>query len=213
MCLEHEHQSVLAVGAHTDDIELGCGGLLSIYAARGYRIRCIVFSRSEESLPIDFPRDTLVREFEASMTILGVENYEVENIPVRYFSDHRQAILEKLVSIRKEFKPDIVLTFNSFDTHQDHSVVHQESIRAFRDSNIYGYELPWNYTQINTNMFVEISDYHLNKKIDMVLSYRSQVILNRTYINRDYVITAAKFRGYQAKMQYAEAYEVIRQRW
>lgn len=213
MHLDSKKKKILAIGAHTDDIELGCGGLLSIYIEQGYEIKCIVFSKSTESLPLGFPRDTLVKEFERSMEILGTKDYSVEDIPVRYFTEHRQAILEKLVEVKRQFEPDIVLTINSSDTHQDHSVVHNESIRAFRNSSIYGYELPWNFTYVSTNMFVNLEERHLENKINMTLAYESQISLGRPYITYDYVVTAAKFRGYQSRMRFAEAYEVISQRW
>ena len=138
-----EFRRVLALGAHTDDIELGCGGYMSRLEREGAEICAVAFSRAEESLPPDLPVNTLEIEFRRSMRLLGLnENVIVGNIPVRHFPEHRQDILEELVRINREFNPDLILTMNSSDTHQDHEVIHKESVRAFRGKSILGYEIP-----------------------------------------------------------------------
>lgn len=206
--------TVLALGAHTDDIELGCGGLLSRLKNEGSEIKTLVFSKSEASLPDSFPRDTLSKEFYSSMSVLGLQDGStVLDFPVRKLAEFRQEILEEIIAVRKEYNPDLVLTINSKDSHQDHSVIHIESVRAFRNTNLIGYELPWNQSSAIHNMFVEISEKDLDAKIAMIMRYESQIILKRPYISPDYVRSAALFRGYQAKMPLAEAYEVINQNW
>ena len=147
------------------------------------------------------------------MALIGVDNIYVGKIPVRRFPEYRQDILEELVSAGRAYQPDLVLTMNSQDTHQDHQVIHQESIRAFRGRTLLGYETPWNQQQNVTELFVEVSPEDVDNKAAMLRAYRSQIELGRRYMEREYVDSAATFRGYQSRMPLAEAFEVITMTW
>jgi len=207
------YSRVLALGAHTDDIELGCGAFLSRLAREGADIAVMAFSRAELSLAPDMDPDTLEREFRDSMALLGVDDIYVGKVPVRRFPEFRQEILEELVVASREFQPDLVLTMNSQDTHQDHQVVHQESVRAFRGRSLLGYETPWNQQQNVTELFVEVAPEDVERKVSMLAAYRSQIELGRPYMESEYVDSAATFRGYQSRLARAEAFEVITMTW
>jgi LmbE family N-acetylglucosaminyl deacetylase len=207
---------ILAVGAHTDDIELGCGGAL----ARAIRehpdsvVRVVSFSRAEASLPPGAPPDMLETEFRRAMGHLGLDDQlEVGRLPVRYFPDHRQDVLERLVAIRTEFQPDLVMTHSSSDTHQDHAVVGAETVRAFRGATVIGYEAPWNQTATTTNFFVPLEPEDVDLKCTMVAEYESQVALHRGYMTTEYVRGAAAMRGRQARTRFAEAFEYVYGVW
>lgn len=206
---------VLAVGAHTDDIELGCGAVLNRLSRHGAEIRVAVFSRAEQSLPPGTPKDTLEREFRASMQHLGIEESAIHmgQVPVRDFPEHRQPILEDLVRINRSYDPDLVLTMSSTDTHQDHEVVHAESVRAFRGKSVLGYETPWNQRVSSTTLFAEVDEGDVDAKIKMIGEYGSQAGLGRSYVTPEYIRSAAMFRGVQGKCGLAEAFEVITMKW
>lgn len=209
------YERVLAIGAHTDDIELGCAGLLSRLRREGSDIKVVVFSRAEESLPEGAAADTLERECNRAITHLGLSasSLIVNHIPVRRFLEFRQSILDDLVAINKQFKPLLVLTMSGRDTHQDHQVIHNESVRAFRSATILAYEIPWNQWETSMQLFVELAAEDLDTKSAMIAEYKSQDSLGRRYMDGNYAATAALFRGYQSKMNLAEAYEVIAMRW
>jgi LmbE family N-acetylglucosaminyl deacetylase len=57
----------------------------------------------------------------------------------------------------RDFQPDLILPMNSHDSHQDHEVVHKESVRAFRGRTLLGYEISWNQQQNVVSLFVEVS--------------------------------------------------------
>lgn len=206
---------VLAVGAHTDDIELGCGALLHRLRREGAEIQVAVFSRAEQSLPDGAPIDMLEQEFRAAMQHLGVEGGAIHmaSVPVRDFPEHRQPILEDLVRINRSFDPDLVLTMSGSDTHQDHEVVHAESVRASRGRTVLGYETPWNQRVTSTTLFAEVDEGDVEAKIKMVSEYHSQSTLGRTYVTPEYIRSAALFRGVQGKCGLAEAFEVITMSW
>lgn len=206
---------VLAVGAHTDDIELGCGGLLSRLQREGAVIHVMAFSIASESLPDHLEPDTLATEFQVAMTHLDLppDAVTTHRFPVRRLAEHRQEILEVLVKENRDYRPDLVLTMNSHDTHQDHEVIHAESVRAFRSTSLLGYETPWNQRTADFDLFVEISEADVERKLAMLGEYRSQQELGRAYAEPDYVRAATRFRGYQGRLPLAEVYEVLTMRW
>ncbi|MBB0992400.1 PIG-L family deacetylase [Dietzia sp. SLG510A3-30A2] len=207
--IDHRVRTVLALGAHTDDVEIGAGGTLSRLRGEGWRIVAVAASRAEASLPPDLPADTLEREFRDSMSILGAAQVEVLGYPVRRLNEHRQDLLEDYVRIRRSVQPDLVLTHSSNDVHQDHSVVHQESIRAFKSASILGYHAPWNERVTNSEVFVALSENDLQVKAQLIACYRSQALLGRSYVTDGFADVAARFAGFQSQTKYAEAFEAI----
>ena len=204
---------VLAVGAHTDDVELGCGGTLSRLRQAGAELHVHALSRAEASLPVGASADTLEREFHASMALLQPASATVHRLPVRNFPQHRQDILETLVAVKRSLQPDLVLTHASTDTHQDHRVVHEECVRAFRGITILGFEIPWNQSHSTTNAHVQLREEDMELKERMLAQYASQQQLGRGYTGASYIHSAAVFRGHQARLDLAEAFEVISLVW
>lgn len=210
-----KYQRVLAIGAHTDDIELGCAGLLSRLRREGCEMSVLVFSRAEDSLPEEAAPDTLERECSRAMAHLGLgsSSVTIKRFPVRRLHEFRQPILEDLVAINRKLNPQLVLTMSARDTHQDHEVVHNESVRAFRSSTLLGYEIPWNQQETFGQLFIELTPEDLYTKSTMMAEYKSQNALGRRYMDGNYAETAASFHGYRSNMALAERYEVITMRW
>jgi LmbE family N-acetylglucosaminyl deacetylase len=204
---------ILILSPHTDDAELGCGGSIAKMIKEGHELLWVVFSIAEDSLPCDLPKDTLKKEFLQVAAHLGLKerNYTIYNFRVRHMDENRQEILEDLVKIRQSFQPDVVMMPSINDYHQDHQVVSNEAIRAFKmHSSIIGYELPWNHVAFNTNMFMRLQKSHIEMKLDLLSHYTSQLQLGRSYFSPEYVYGLAKVRGTQCNSSYAEAFEVIR---
>ena len=203
---------MLVLSPHTDDAELGAGGLIARALREGANVFVAVFSNAVESLPAGSPPDRLTKEFEASMSLLGIAptNYRLFDYPVRRLSDHRQAVLEHLVRLRRELAPQIVLVPASTDLHQDHQVVYNEGLRAFKDVTVFGYELPWNHVSFHAQCFAEISAEDRALKSRALQEYQSQVELERPYFTATFLESLARVRGTQARVPLAEAYEVTR---
>lgn len=199
---------ILLLAPHPDD-EIGASAFLQLALQAGCTILVVCFSDCSESMEqLGIDPSQLLSEFSSSMKIHGIDNYELMSFPVRSFSEHRQAILEAMVSLRSEYDPSIVLTPSSTDMHQDHHCIHQESVRAFKHSSILGYEVPWNMLESRYDMFLKISNEHLNVKLRALELYKSQ--LSRSYANRQFFSSLANVRGVQAGTGLAECYEVIR---
>ena len=199
---------VLAISPHTDDSEIGAGGLISKLKSQGVAIDHLVLCNAFESLDPIYPKNQLLNEAEEASNILGFSDLKIHDFPVRKFSEFRQELLELFFKISKKRKYGKVLIPSSYDIHQDHQVVHLEAVRAFKDINILGYELPWNNIKAQYNYFVELNETHLEKKAKAIECYKSQS--ERHYVKHKTFWDLAKLRGAQIKKQYAEAYEVIR---
>jgi hypothetical protein len=87
-------------------------------------------------------------------------------------------------------------------------VVTEEAVRAFKYSTVLGYFCYWNSTRITENCFNPIKEIHLEKKLEALRCYRSQV--KRDYFDEEYIWSLARSRGGQIRNHYSEAFEVIR---
>ncbi|MBL7778727.1 MAG: PIG-L family deacetylase [Chitinophagales bacterium] len=203
-------KNILVLAPHTDDGELGAGATINRLVDEGATVHYVAFSICAQSLPAGLAPDTLAHECSAATQILGIkkENLTLLDYDVRYFPENRQPILEDLVKLNKKIQPDLVLLPNSQDIHQDHQTIHQESVRAFKNTTIWGYELPWNNTSFSGNTFVTVSEQQLHTKIEALTKYYSQS--HRSYMNADFIRGLAMVRGIQAGSLYAEAFEFIR---
>jgi len=194
------YDRVLALSPHTDDAELGAGGTLSKLKRAGANITIFSFSA---------PREVNKKEFEASTALLDANSIEIFDFETRRFLSSRQDILQLLYDYDQENSPDLVLTPSTNDLHQDHQVVTEEAMRAFKSSTILGYELPWNNIHFDQNCFVKLEHADIEMKLEMLGKYESQ-IGRRDYFEEDYLRGLLRTRGVQIGSQFAEGFEVIR---
>ena len=207
-------KQVLVLAPHTDDAELGCGGTIARFVDEGVQIHVAAFSTAEESRPAGTPEGILKDEFLRAMPRLGVlpENLVIYDFPVRKLSYYRQEVLEKLVSIRNSLQPDMVLVPSGADLHQDHQVLYNEAIRAFKQVTLWGYELPWNHITFAAQAFIILEERHIKRKWEALSAYDSQFAMNRLYFREDFICSLARVRGAQIGVPFAEAFEVVRTR-
>ena len=203
-------KTVFVLAPHTDDGELGAGGTIAKLIEAGAQVYYFAFSAAEASVPDGFPQDALRSEVLAATKILGISeaNVRVFDYEVRKLNFSRQHILEDLILLRKKVMPDLVLMPSLHDVHQDHAVVAQEGLRAFKNTCILGYELPWNNLSFETKSFVSLEERHVLQKAQALAAYRSQA--GRPYTSEDVVFSLAKVRGVQSGLPYAESFEVVR---
>ncbi len=203
-------RSVIVLAPHTDDGEFGAGGTIARLVEAGAQVRYVAFSTASRSLPAGFPADTLAHEVRAATTALGIptENLTVHDFEVRTFPSARQDILEILVAMNADLRPDLVLTPSLGDIHQDHETVARESMRAFKRTTLLGYEIPWNCFNFRQQAYVELEPAHLDRKVAALQCYRSQA--HRNYANEEYVRNVARTRGIEGGRALAEVFEVYR---
>lgn len=204
------NQRCLILAPHTDDGELGCGGTISKMVSEGKEVYYVAFSICTKSLPAGWAPNTLELEVRQATKLLGVpsSNLILFDYDVRRFKEFRQPILEELIKIKNSIGPDLVFVPSPTDIHQDHQVISEEGLRAFKNVSILGYELPWNNVSFNTRSFIRLNENNIQSKIDALQCYASQK--HRTYLNSDFIRGLAITRGVQINAAYAEAFEVIR---
>ncbi|MEQ9188371.1 MAG: PIG-L family deacetylase [Cryomorphaceae bacterium] len=202
--------TVLVLAPHTDDGELGCGGTIHKLLSLNKKVVYVAFSTCEESVPEGFPSDVLTHEVKAATSTLGIPSTDliILDFQVRHFPRDRQEILEAMVKLNKDYKPDLVFCPSSYDIHQDHGTVSMEAKRAFKNTTLLGYEFIWNNFQFASQCFIELNEADVAKKVAAMECYKSQS--KRLYAKDKLIRGIANYRGLQANVEFAEAFEVIR---
>lgn len=198
--------NILAIGAHPDDIEFGCGGALLKYANAGHRIYLLVMSKGEKG----GEPDIRMAEQAASAGIIGADGLfwgDVKDTRLAIGLDTIQYI-ERIMTV---VKPDFIFCHYHDDTHQDHRHLTQMVISATRYiRNVLFYEGPTSQ-RFDPSVFVDITDWMENKRT-LLSAHQSQVA--RTNIEGlsilDIAAAGAVFRGIQGRVKYAEAFHALR---
>lgn len=201
----------LFLAPHTDDVELGCGATLARCVEQAETVDVAVFSTAADSLPAGSNPDRLKIEFLKAMEQYQIpqERIHVYDYKVRRLNYSRQDVLEDLVKLRNSIRPNIVFTPSGGDVHQDHQVVHNESLRAFKTVTMLGYELPWNHFHFETRVFVSVAEEQIALKLRALQAYESQFEKNRGYFDEEFIKGLARVRGTQQGVPYSEAFELI----
>jgi len=197
---------ILALGAHPDDIEYGCGGTFLKFAKKGKDIYFMVLTKGE------FGGDPGVRvkEQEKAMNLLGVKKifwggYVDTELP------NERIIISYIDKVIEEVNPDEVYVNYFDDIHQDHRTLAKCALTATRYvKRVLFYE---DYTSNNfePDIFVDIEDV-LEEKQKLIQVYTSQVSKNYpTKLDMvESVRATANFRGFQGKIKYAEGFKAFR---
>lgn len=195
---------IIAVGAHPDDIELGCGGTLHKVSKRGTKVIAVFLTKGEKS----GDPDVRMQESIKALNILGVREVHFGSFPDTELPNSFEVIdfLEKLCL---KTNPDMVLTHTVNDTHQDHRQVGWLSISAFRNvPKILAYETPRvQPAKYSPTYFVDISCC-VDKKWNALKCHITQNA--KRYLAYESMINLASFRGSQVGVRVAEAFEVVK---
>lgn len=194
--------NILAVGAHPDDIEFGCGGTIMRHVKRGDSVAFVVMCRGEKG----GDGDARVQEARETAKAIGAELH-ILDFPDTEIPQGHEAIarLEKVI---KDFKPRRVYTHSVKDTHQDHRNTAFVTLSAARFvPEIFAYESPSLYLNFNPNYYVDISPY-IEKKIDILNKFATQN--GKEYMKINAIRGLSQFRGLAPSVSHAEAFEVVR---
>ncbi|HNZ13867.1 MAG TPA: PIG-L family deacetylase, partial [Anaerolineaceae bacterium] len=163
-------QRVCFIGAHPDDIEIGAGALIAQIASKT-ELLCVTLSDNQKNPALK----NLVEEHYRSMDVLGVQREKVVlgQFETRRFPHARQEILEYLIDLNRQFRPDIVFVHTKADIHQDHGTVTEEALRAFRGTTVLGFDVIRSSYGFFPNFLVEVSAEDVEKKIAALSEYRT----------------------------------------
>lgn len=196
---------ILFIGAHPDDIELGAGALIS-HISKKSEILCVTLSDNQKNPELK----NVLREHKNSMKVLGLSGDQVivGNFETRRFQAARQEILEYLIQLGREFKPDIVFTHTRADLHQDHATVTEESLRAFRGTTVLGFDVLRSSYGFFPNFLVEVTQEDVERKIAALAEYKTYE--NKYYFNPEITRATLIRHGALAERQYAEGFDTLR---
>ncbi|MGH7236071.1 MAG: PIG-L deacetylase family protein [Nitrospiraceae bacterium] len=197
---------ILALGAHPDDIEAGCGGTLIKYARGGHRIFLMVLTAGE----LGAGRATRMREQQHAAKRLRAEKlywggYPDTKLPIE------QRLIQKIERVVRAVDPHFIFVHFHDDTHQDHRHLAVSTVTATRyTKNVMFYEGPTTQN-FSPTVFVDI-DAVVEDKVEALRAHRSQV--KKTNIEGltivDIIRSSAHFRGIQGRVKNAEGFIPLR---
>jgi len=196
---------VLFLGAHPDDIEIGCGALLHNIVNKT-EVLCVTLSDNQKNPDLQKVKN----EHLQSMSVLGVPEDRVLFGPfqTRVFPDKRQEILEYFLKLRKDFKPDLIFTHSKQDVHQDHNTMTDEALRAFRGITVLGFDVVRSSYGFFPHFLVEVTEEDVNKKIEALSQY--ETYQDRYYFNSELTRSIMVRHGALAEISYAEGFDILR---
>jgi LmbE family N-acetylglucosaminyl deacetylase len=196
--------SVLCLGAHSDDIEIGAGATLLGMMDRGIRLEvhwCVLSGAGDRG-----------KEAKASAAdfLLGAAATQIEVIPFRdgFFPEQGDAIKSWFELLKQRTNPDIIFTHRRDDAHQDHRQVCRLTWNTFRDHCILEYEIPkWDGDMGQPNLYVPIPASALERKIDLLISHFGSQ-RSKQWFDRETFLALARLRGMECRApeRYAEAF-------
>lgn len=196
---------VLFLGAHPDDIELGCGALLHNIASKA-EVLCVTLSDNQKNPDLQ----NVKSEHYEAMAVLGVlkEKIILGRFNTRVFPDSRQDILEYFLKLRRDFKPDLIFTHSKQDVHQDHNTMTNEALRAFRGITLLGFDVVRSSYGFFPHFLVEVTEEDVNKKIEALSKY--ETYRDRYYFNSELTRSIMVRHGALAECSFAEGFDILR---
>lgn len=195
---------VLAVGAHPDDIELGCGGYIMKAKDSGATVYGLTMSKGEKGTAKNGNRESELRK---AAKFMELDNFWVMDFPDTGLKDcvtpMKDAIEEKI----KETGATVVLTHTAIDIHSDHRAVFDATKVAARNISVLCYEDVSTPREFVPNYFIDISGY-ISDKMRIITFHRTQE--DKNYMNPEVIKGRAAHRGIQAGVQYAEAFRIYK---
>jgi LmbE family N-acetylglucosaminyl deacetylase len=198
-------ETVLCIGAHPDDIELGCGALIADISDKA-NVVCVTLSDNQENPLLTH----LEEEHRESMRILGVkpENDILKQFTTRRFQSVRQEILEAMLELKKRYHPEVVLVHTGQDIHQDHKTITEEALRAFRGTTLLGFDVLRSSYGFFPNFLVEVSEEGVRTKIKALKAYTTYK--DKYYFDENIIHATAIRHGALAERPYAEGFDILR---
>lgn len=199
---------VLAIGSHPDDVELGCGGTLLAHRRRGDQVAMLVMTKGERG-----PQGAVSRvdeQVEAARQF-GVHRVFWGGFPDGAVPEGVESI-DRIQAVIDDIHADVVYTHSTHDTHQDHRAAAVATVAAARHvSRVLMYEAPSSSRGFAPYFYVDIGPF-LARKLEALRAHESQVRKSRL-VDLEAVEAQARFRGFQSRVRYAEAFEVERFVW
>jgi len=201
---KNQKLNVLCLGAHPDDIEIGCGGsiLRLIEEVPGTRFYWAVFSGNEKR------GKEACESAKVFLKKAKAKKIAVQDFRESYFPFVGVQIKDYFEKLGKDFSPDIVFTHCINDAHQDHRLISALTWNTFRDHFILEYEVPkYDGDLGNPNLYVHLDESHVQRKMDYLCEiFRTQ--RSKLWFDKETFRSILRIRGVECNSpsKYAEAF-------
>jgi LmbE family N-acetylglucosaminyl deacetylase len=194
-----EPLSVLAIGAHPDDIEIGAGGLLLALAESRLRVTYVVLTGSSE-------RHAEARAAAAAFLPGADLTISLHELPEGRLPTVWGAVKELLEDVARSVTPDLIVAPSSADAHQDHRTIGELVPTVFRDSLYLAYEIPkWDGDMGRPSVYFAMTEESGRRKAELLHKcYPSQH--GRDWWDDEVFLGLARLRGMECRARYAEAF-------
>jgi len=193
---------VLAIGAHSDDIEIGAGGAILSWIASGAEV-------SVDWCALSAPGERADEARASAMEFLaGAKQADIHLGDFRdgYLPAERTAVKDWVEGLKRLEKPDVILCHQRNDAHQDHRLVCELTWNTFRDHLILEYEIPkWDGDLGQPNIYVPLSANVLAKKIELLHKHFGTQ-RSKAWFDDETFRALARLRGVECRERYAEAF-------
>ena len=191
-------RSVVALGAHPDDIEIAAGGLLLSLPA-GVRVEYVLAT----GVPA---RQDEARSAASAFLAHGSVSFHLHDLPDGRLPAHWDAAKEIVEAAARLGAPDLVLAPSTDDAHQDHRLLGSLASTAFRNSLVMHYEIPkWDGDLSRRNLYVPLTVEQGRRKVDLLHEhFPSQK--DRDWWDDEMFLGLMRLRGIECRAPYAEAF-------
>ena len=199
--------NILAIGAHPDDIELGCGGLLIKAARQGHGVFMYTLTRGAAS---GDPQQR-AKELMQSAKFIGAKALWIDNFEDTKLNVNTSELINHIEFFINKADPDLILTHSLGDYHHDHRAIAASTLEAGRFiPNIMSYEIPLT-KDFKPQVFYDISDV-VDEKVELVKIFWSQQ--TKLYLKANAIKGLAEYRALQSRLNtsinHVEAFEVLK---
>ncbi len=201
---EAARQSVLAIGAHPDDVEIGAAGTLAMHRRMGHEVAILTLSRGARG----GTEDTRASESRKAAEVIGATLYheDLQDTSIRE-GDPTISVISRIV---ETVRPTVIYTHSLHDVHQDHRNTHLAALVAVRQvGRVYCFQSPSATVDFRPTRFVAI-DEQLDRKLQAIDAFASQVEI-RAYLEPDLIASTARYWSRYCEGRYAEPFEVVRE--
>ena len=196
---------VLAIGAHPDDVEIGCGGILLRHSARGDDVNVLTLTGGEAGGVIA----ERAIESQRAAELMSARLFHAELADTSLSVSDGGIMIGTIERVIAEIRPTVIYTHSRHDIHQDHRNVHDATlVAARRVPRIYCYQAPSGNIDFKPTRFVGIDEW-VDRKLEVIGAYSSQVKI-RSYLQEDLLRATARYWSRFGASHYVEPLEVIR---
>jgi len=199
-----ERLSVLCLGAHSDDVEIGAGATILGMQERGIRLHvhwCVLSAAGEREPEARASASDFLAEAASAVV-------EIQGFKDSYFPEQGDAIKSWFAGLRERVDPDLIFTHRRGDAHQDHRQVCRLTWNTFRDHCILEYEIPkWDGDIGQPNLYVPVSARAIQRKIELLSSHFGSQ-RSKQWFDAETFLGLARLRGMECRApeRYAEAF-------